>query len=346
MKTYQLGFIAPSNIALVKYWGKRANQYPCNPSISFSLRNSTTKTIAEYSRKMNQGVSLDFSFYQKVDSGFSEKINQYFEKVSKETSVINNYHFKISSQNTFPHSAGIASSASSMASLALILATIEEENNSKKLVNQIEFQKRAAYLARIGSGSATRSIYGGFVSWGKNSFLAESSDDFGISIDSIIHNDFKRIADAILIVDTKVKKISSSRGHELMNTHPYREIRFKEAFYNYQTCLDALKLGDWKALAFVIEREAMSLHALMMMSNPPFILLHPNSLKIINLITEFRDKTKLPITYTIDAGPNIHLLYDRQYKQNVIDFIQNELKTFLEDGRFIDDEIGEGPIRL
>lgn len=341
MKTNQLGFIAPSNIALVKYWGKHSNQLPCNPSISFSLKQSVTKTMAELTAKNDKNISLDFNFKEKVNDGFSQKINKYFEKIMPESPVILDYHFKITSENTFPHSAGIASSASSMASLALIIATLEN-----KFKSQNEFEQRAAYLARLGSGSATRSVYGGFVSWGKNSVLEQSSDDYGSSIDKYVHSDFKRIGDAILIVDSKQKKISSSQGHELMKTNAYRDTRFAQAQLNYQDCFVALKSGDWEGLAQVVEREALSLHALMMMSKPSFILLHPNSLKLVELITEFRNKTKLPISYTIDAGPNIHLLYDTHYRNKVLDFVKHELTPYLEDGRFIDDQIGEGPVKI
>ena len=342
MKTCQLGFSAPSNIALVKYWGKHSNQYPCNPSISFSLKNSVTKTVAEYSKISGQEILLDFMFNGEDENNFSEKIKTYFDKIKKETNVVSNYSFKIVSENSFPHSSGIASSASSMASLALILATIESENN----LNHVEFQKRAAYLARLGSGSATRSIYGGFVSWGMNPFLEGATDDYGTSINYLVHTDFRRISDAILIVDSKEKKISSSLGHDLMKNNPYREIRFKEAMINYQDCLNSLKTGNWNALASVVEKEALSLHALMMTSNPSFILLKPNSLKIIDLIIEFRNKTGLPVFFSIDAGPNVHLLYDNQYKTRIMDFIQNQLVPLLEDGHFIDDEIGDGPVRL
>lgn len=343
MKTNQLGFIAPSNIALVKYWGKHGNQYPCNPSISFSLKNSVTKTLVDYTEKSDKGISLDFTFKENVSDGFSQKINKYFEKIKNETSVVEDFYFKIASENSFPHSAGIASSASSMATLALILTTIE---NDKTPLSQIDFQNRAAYLARLGSGSATRSLWGGFVSWGKNTFLEQSSDNYGTSINNQVHADFKKMGDAILIVDSHEKKVSSSLGHELMKTNPYREIRFKEALKNYHDCLQALKMGDWAALATVVEQEALSLHALMMMSKPSFILLQPNSLKLIELITKFRTVTSLPVTYTIDAGPNIHLLYDLNCKNKVMDFVQNELTPFLENGRFIDDEIGNGPVRL
>lgn len=338
MKTNQIGYIAPSNIALIKYWGKHSNQLPCNPSISFSLKHSVTKTTAEFTAKADKNISLDFNFKEKAADGFSTKINKYFEKIKNETNVVLDYHFKISSENTFPHSAGIASSASSMASLALIIASLEKD--------QKDFYQRAAYLARIGSGSATRSVYGGFVSWGKNSFLESASDEHGTSIDHLVHPDFKRMGDAILIVDSNQKKISSSQGHELMKTNPYRETRFLQAHANYNECLGALKTGDWEKLAEVVEREALSLHALMMMSKPSFILLHPNSLRLIELINDFKMSSKLPVSYTIDAGPNIHLLYDTRYKNKVMDFVKQVLTPYLENGRFIDDERGEGPARL
>ena len=147
---------APSNIALVKYWGKKENQIPANPSISFTLNNCKTITKLEVVKKSKtNSFSFDLLFEGKPKEDFKPKIQKFFERIEKYCPFLKEYHFKIDTQNTFPHSSGIASSASGMAALAMNIMSLEKAINPT--ISEEYFYSKASFLARLGSGSACRS---------------------------------------------------------------------------------------------------------------------------------------------------------------------------------------------
>jgi len=152
---------SPSNIALIKYWGKTAGQIPSNPSISFSLQAAYTETLIEFSGgHQDTGVSLDFRFEGKENPKFQKRIAAFIDSVTGYFPSLNGLHLHIESSNSFPHSSGIASSASAMSALALCLVSLEKKLNGK-LEFMNDFHQKASYIARLGSGSASRSIYAG-----------------------------------------------------------------------------------------------------------------------------------------------------------------------------------------
>src|SRR5690606_1487094 len=121
---------APSNIALVKYWGKKENQIPANPSISFTLNNCKTITKLGFEKKENTGTfSCDLLFEGQPKESFRPKIEKFFQRVVQYLPFLKDYHFTIDTQNTFPHSSGIASSASGMAAMAMNLMDLEKQLN-------------------------------------------------------------------------------------------------------------------------------------------------------------------------------------------------------------------------
>jgi diphosphomevalonate decarboxylase len=128
-----------------------------------------------------------------------------------------------------------------------------------------------------------------------------------------------------------------------MDGNPYAPARYQTANQNTVELLKALQNGDLEHFIQITESEALQLHALMMSSNPSFILMKPNSLSIISAIQHFRKNTRIPICFTLDAGPNIHLLYPENYKEKVLDFIQNELIKWCQNEYWIDDKTGHGP---
>jgi diphosphomevalonate decarboxylase len=140
--------------------------------------------------------------------------------------------------------------------------------------------------------------------------------------------------------------VSSSAGHKLMKDHYYSPGRNIQVTDNLDKLLEALRDGNVELFNQVVESEALSLHALMLSSNPGYILLKPNTLDIIQRIKEFRAQTVFPCTYTLDAGPNVHLLYQHGIKSEVIDFIEKELKPLCENGLWIDDSLSDGPVCL
>jgi len=248
----------------------------------------------------------------------------------------------IDSRNTFPHSSGIASSASSMSALVLCLLDIERMVNNNPDINL----KEASRIARLASGSACRSVFPKAALWGATEAFAGSSDEYAISLEDEIHSVFKNYHDSILIVSDAKKSVSSRTGHALMDTNPYAEVRYTTAKNNIVDLLTALKTGDLESFMKITESEAMQLHALMMCSNPSVMLLKPNTLRIINTLYEFRRETDIPVCFTLDAGPNVHLLYPDQHAEMVERFIMDELEPYCHEGQWIADRVGEGPSRI
>ena len=331
---------APSNIALVKYWGKKERQIPANPSISFTLNNCKTITKLEVVKKSeNNDFSFDLLFEGKPKEDFKPKIQKFFERIEQFCPFLKEYHFKIDTQNTFPHSSGIASSASGMAALAMNIMSLEKAINPS--ISNDYFYAKASFLSRLGSGSACRSIKGEVVVWGNHAGISGSSDLFGVEF-SAIHSNFKNYQDTILLVDKGEKQVSSTVGHDLMHNHPFAERRFTQAHENLSKIKAILTDGNIEEFIKIVESEALTLHAMMMTSMPYFILMKPNTLEIINKIWKFRNETQVPVCLTLDAGANVHILYPENVKENVLQFIQNELIEYCQNGQYICDEIGNG----
>lgn len=341
--TGKVGWRCPSNIAIVKYWGKQKNQIPRNASFSFTLTNAFTDTFVEYSKQPNNKISLDFKFEGKENQVFADKIKAYFQKIESFIPILKDFHFKIDSKNSFPHSSGIASSASAMGALALCICSIEAEIFD--ISHDEELRQKASYLARLGSGSASRSVIPYFSTWGHNSNLPTSSDLFATQTDGL-NSIYKSFHDDILIVSAKEKSVSSTAGHALMNNNIYANPRYKQANQRVVELLKIMKTDDVHAFGKIAEDEAMTLHALMMCSDPSYILIEPRTLEMIKEIKSFRQRTKLPIYFTLDAGPNIHLLYPDYVKEDAKLLIEEHLMQYTEDNVIIKDKVGNGPTRL
>ena len=338
---------SPSNIALVKYWGKKDNQIPANPSVSFTLKNCKTITKMEFQKKPEPSATFDFELYfeGKRKEDFKPKIQQFFKRIEQYAPFLKDYKFIIHTENSFPHSSGIASSASGMSALALCVMSLEKELNPEVANNEF-FYKKASFLARLGSGSACRSLEGELIEWGEHQNIPESSDLFGIKYPFEIDEVFKSFQDTILLVDKGQKQVSSSVGHNLMHGHPFAEERFAQAHSNLDKLKQIFTSGNLEEFIAIVESEALTLHAMMMSSNPYFILMKPNTLEIINKIWEFRENTKTPICFTLDAGANVHLLYPEMHKEKVLEFIKNELVAYCEKGQYICDQVGKGAEKL
>lgn len=335
---------APSNIALVKYWGKKENQIPANPSISFTLKNCKTITKLSFSKiERTENFSFDLLFEGKPKESFRPKIQNFLERVEVYLPFLKDYHFIVDTQNTFPHSSGIASSASGMAALAVNFMSLEKELNPT--MTEYYFNQKASFLARLGSGSACRSIKGEVVIWGNHLATQNSSDLFGVEF-SDLHSNFKNYQDTILLVDKGEKQVSSTLGHDLMNGHPFAEKRFEQAHHNLSEIKSILTKGDVNEFVKLVESEALTLHSMMMTSMPYFILMKPNTLEIINKIWKFREETSIPVCFTLDAGANVHVLYPENVRDEVLQFIKNELVVHCQNEQYICDEIGVGAIQL
>jgi len=343
VETGSVKWASPSNIALVKYWGKKKDQIPENPSISFTLSNCKTITEVTYTKKEDKEFSFEVYFEGEKNEAFKPKIQTFFERIETYLPFLRDYHFKIDTSNTFPHSSGIASSASGMSAIALCLMSIEDKLSSIEKSSDIKyFNQKASFLARLGSGSACRSIEGELVVWGENQSIADSSDLYGVKFEGEVHSNFKNYQDTILLVDKGEKQVSSTVGHQLMYGHPFAQERFKQAHDNLATLKSILASGDLNEFVKIVESEALTLHAMMMTSMPYFILMKPNTLEIINKIWTFRAKTDSKVCFTLDAGANVHVLYPKSETKIVLEFIKNELVSYCQNEHYICDQIGLG----
>ncbi|HKJ49432.1 MAG TPA: hypothetical protein VJ973_10100, partial [Christiangramia sp.] len=161
-----------------------------------------------------------------------------------------------------------------------------------------------------------------------------------------VHDIFKTYKDTILLVDKGEKQVSSTVGHDLMHGHPFAENRFAQAHDNLDKMISVLKSGNTEDFIKIVESEALTLHAMMMSSLPYFILMKPNTLEIINKIWAFREKTRIPVCFTLDAGANVHVLYPENHESKILEFINNELVVYCQNGHYICDQVGSGASKI
>ena len=336
---------SPSNIALVKYWGKTGRQLPVNPSLSMTLSKAFTETrLTALPREDKGPIELDFWFEGKQNIAFGNRMNKFLQSVIDIFPWLTQVSLKLETSNTFPHSAGIASSASAFSALALCLCSLDSELNGI-ILEETEFRQKASFVARLGSGSACRSLFPGYTLWGKTKAFTGSSDMFALPVTEI-HPVFTSLKDTILVVTKKEKAVSSSEGHNRMAGHPFAESRIKQAVNNTTDLLEALKSGDKKTFIRIVENEALTLHALMMTSDDGFILMHPETVRIISRIQEIRKETGLDICFTLDAGPNVHQLYFEDQIEQVNKIIVEHILKNNEQTLRIDDFFGKGPVKI
>ncbi|QQS27985.1 MAG: diphosphomevalonate decarboxylase [Sphingobacteriales bacterium] len=350
--THAVSWRSPSNIALVKYWGKYGNQYPQNPSLSFTLSQSCTETkVAVRPRQSqvekSQPISLNFLFHDHPNPSFAKKISAYLQTLLDDFPFLANHHLEIRSSNSFPHSSGIASSASGMSALALCLCSLDKKmEGALSEADEVMFLQKASYYSRLGSGSACRSVFPQAAVWGNFSVLPASSQDYAIPYGQYLSPVFQNYCDAILIISSSEKSVSSRAGHGLMEQNPYALIRYKSAHQHLIALDQILQSSALDEFADIVELEALELHALMMCSNPSFILMKPGTLAVISEIRRFRQETKIPVCFTLDAGPNVHVLYPPSFKTQTEQFIQSELLKYCDDNYCIWDQAGDGPVQL
>lgn len=335
---------SPSNLAIVKYWGKHGLQLPRNPSLSLTLSASCTDTALEYAFKeeADNRIDLEFFFHEEENEAFRAKTLAFLESLTPQFPFLRQLHLTVRTGNSFPHSTGIASSASGMSALALCLCSLEDRLFGT-LQEADSFDTKASFIARLGSGSACRSIFPHAAVWGTTPDVPGSSDQFAVPVGDLLHPTFTDFHDDILVVSTAEKSVSSRAGHALMEGNPYAEPRYAQARTRLAHLIGALRSGDLETFGKIAEDEALTLHALMMCSNPSYMLLRPDTLALIEKIRAYRADTGHPVYFSLDAGPNIHLLYPGEIVAEVRGWIEDDLKQHCTDGWFIQDWVGEGP---
>ncbi len=329
---------SPSNIAIVKYWGKFGRQLPRNASVSFTLTNAVSQTTMKYQTRQGSATKLAFLLDGLDKPGFAQKIEKFFKGIEDYMPFLQDFDFEFESHNTFPHSSGIASSASGMSAVAMCICQMELELG---LAEKLDMQK-VSLLSRLGSGSACRSVFPVMAVWGEHEAWQGSSNEFAICIKDEVHDIFHQFHDDILIVSDREKSVSSTAGHGLMDTNPYAATRYNQANKHMTDLKSILKTGDVEAFGTLAEMEALTLHALMMCSDPSYMLMQAGTVEVIHRIRNFRAESKLPIYFTLDAGPNVHILYPDSIYAQAVNFIQHELLPLTHNGLILADRVGQG----
>lgn len=294
---------APSNIAFVKYWGARdlARALPVNPSISMTLSSCVTRTTAEL---LPAGVPGARDEVLLVDDdgraapapeAFARRALAHVERLRAWAG--RSEKLRVATRNSFPAAAGIASSASGFAALTLaVVRAFGREPSAEELSS----------LAReSGSGSAARSVLGGYVEWpaGDIETLTEAQAH-AVPLAPASHWD---LADVVALVETGPKAVSSLGGHELAPTSPYFERRLTLLPGRLERVRRAIRERDFDLLAPVLEEEAIDLHLIAMSSSPPVFYWAPGTLEVLAAVRELRAEG-VAAACTMDAGANVHVI--------------------------------------
>lgn len=278
------------NIALIKYWGNRDEtlRIPANSSLSMNLDGLVTRTTVTFLPGLPADrLELNGS---PAEPAALARVSRFLDCVRALAS--STLHAMVVSQNNFPIGAGIASSAAAFAALSLAAA---------RALGLGLAEKDLSRLARLGSGSACRSIPTGFVEWNAGT---SDSDSYAFSVASPLHWD---LVDCITVVATGHKSVGSTEGHALAGNSPLQAARVADAPRRLDIARRALLEHDFPALAEIVEQDSSMMHAVMMTSSPPLYYWEPPSLSIMKSVQAWR-KDGLPCCFTLDAGANVHVI--------------------------------------
>ena len=278
------------NIAFIKYWGNRDNvlRIPMNGSISMNLDGLFTRTMVSFQPSLPFD-ELIINGHDVAGAG-RERVTHILDFIRDMAKITE--RAEVMTENNFPSGAGIASSASAFAALALAGSTAAGLSLDEQMLSR---------LARRGSGSAARSVPGGFVEW-----QAGTTDEDSFAY-SIAEPDHWNLVDCVAIVSTSHKKTGSTEGHSIAPTSPLQEARVADAPRRLEICRKAILNRDFDAFASIVELDSDMLHSVMMTSTPALHYWKPASLEVMSCVRQWR-REGLPVCYTVDAGPNIHVI--------------------------------------
>ncbi|WP_029408062.1 diphosphomevalonate decarboxylase [Thiomicrorhabdus sp. Milos-T2] len=286
---------APVNIALSKYWGKRDSvlNLPTNSSLSISLPGLGTETKIEV---LNPQTTQEDQVYLngqplEASNAFANRVSRFlnFFRATPQT------FFKVTTVNSVPTAAGLASSASGYAALVLALNDLFSWNLDNKALS---------LLARFGSGSASRSLFSGFAIWHQGQ-QADGLDSYAEAIETT----WPEFCVGLLEIDVKQKPVSSTQGMQnTVETCALYQAWPKQANQDLQTLLKAIELKDFETLGKTAEHNALTMHATMIATWPPIVYWQPESVEAMHKIWHLREQG-VQVYFTMDAGPNLKLLF-------------------------------------
>ncbi len=326
---------APANIAFVKYWGARdlERALPFNPSISMTLANCVSRSTVEVLPEGEADQVLlggDSGELSLAPASFADRVRHHLDTLRAETGTKGG--FRVATKNSFPTGAGIASSASGFAALTLAVTTA--------LGLEFSEAELSVLARRSGSGSAARSMVGGYVelptgSCGSDPEQDDGSLSFSIQLAGADHWDLR---DVVAIVESGPKKISSLEGHRRSLTSPYYKTRQELLSQRLQIVRQSIAERSFSALGPVVEEEAIDLHLIAMSSRPPVFYWNPATIALLSTVRDLRDEG-LPAYATMDAGANVHVICEPEYEPE----IARRLMAVRGVRRIIRDRVGPGP---
>ncbi|ADX86304.1 diphosphomevalonate decarboxylase [Saccharolobus islandicus] len=311
---------APSNIAVVKYWGKRGDErlnLPLNNSLSITLDDQLSVITKVTLSDKNIVIVNERILPEDEMKEYAGRVLEAFKKI-----VGKEFNVKVESKAKFPVNAGLASSAAGIAALTFGLNELLELELKPEELSKI---------ARLGSGSACRSMFGGFVVWNKG--LREDGED-SYCYQIFQHGHWSELVDIIPILSEKEKKISSRKGMiRSAETSELMECRLKFVEKTFNEVIEAIRNRDERKFYYLVMRHSNSMHAIILDSWPSFFYLNDTSIRIMEWIQEYGKAG-----YTFDAGPNPHIFTTERYVQDVLEFLKS-----LEIKRIIVSKVGDGP---
>ena len=317
--------VSPSNIALIKYWGSLDldRVVPENPSISMTLRTChsrcTVEHVADTDTHEIRWRSSDGRF-ELAPPSFADRVRAHLDRLRDLYGC--GGAFRVATENSFPSAAGLASSASGFSALTLaVLGALGRD----------ESDARRSELSRLsGSGSASRSVLGGYVQWPES-----GGGNYAEQLFSADHWDLR---DVIAVVESGHKEVSSLEGHRRARTSPYFETRLRELPGRLDAVRRALADRDFAALGPVIEAEAIDLHCVAMTSSPAIHYWKPATLEVLEAVRGLR-RDGVPAWITMDAGANVHVICEPSSEESVAERL-GQLGGVLD---VIRDGVGDGP---
>jgi diphosphomevalonate decarboxylase len=321
---------APANIAFIKYWGARDldRAIPMNTSISMTLEHCVSQCTVE---TLDHGGE-DEVWLAEPDGGFGTPDPDFARRMREQLDRIRQWSgrkepVRVATRNSFPTAGGLASSASGFAALTLAAVAAFGKKPS---------QRELSLLARrSGSGSACRSVFGGFVEWAANAGNGSDEESYARQIADADHWDLRNV---IAVVEIGPKTVSSLEGHRLASTSPYFTKRLELVPDRVEKVRKAVRERDLDALGPLIEEEAIDLHLITMSSHPPIFYWSPGSLAVLRAVRELRQEG-LAAWATMDAGANIHVICDADSEDEVAERLEDLPAV----GFVIRDGIGPGP---
>lgn len=301
---------AGSDIALVKYWGKKDKvlRLPANGSISMILDSLQTVTTVEFQKELNRDQII---IGGEVEDGEASRAIKHLDRIrelARQKNLISQDIFaKVVSENNFPKSTGLSSSGSGFAALTLA---------ASKAIGLDLSEKELSILARQGSGTACRCVCGGFVEW-----LDGDTSETSYS-QSFLAADTFAIRDLVAIVSEDKKNLSSTKGHDLAQTSIFFAARQAKINDKLEQVKTAIQAKNFETLGEIVEAEALEFHSILLTSQPSILLFYPGTIEVMQAVRKLRSNG-VPVYFTINTGFNVHVLTLPAY--------EDQVKTMLQD---------------